>query len=398
LLVAPNVNQNVNGLIDFRNSSWLYKNTGTVEAPEFQFINTDFLQQQTIDKGENSSPALEDLDKDGDGDLLLAANGVWNQDGYYGSISRYENLGDRLVFRENDYLNVLAQKLVNVRVQFFDLDGDLQRDPIWYGFSRSLRKIRAFFKLQDSDTPQEINVPLLPGDQAAIHDLNSDRKFDLIVGRNNGELQTYLNTGTNLDPVFILDQNGFLGVSSNFFRREPYPVIADLDKNGLNDLIVTDVSGEFRWFKDLESTNEKVELLLSSNNVTAKQDTLKTGTRSRPAFGYLRQNTVLEMVSGNAGGGIYRFLQQDNDKNNNFTMLVYPNPVGEISNTFKVESNEVFDLEIIAITGQTLFRRTNIPANLVVDVDKRFFKPGIYIIRGMNVSGRVNIRKLLISK
>ena len=63
----------------FCKSLWFYKNTGTNQLPNFNFVKNNFLQEDMIEVGDDSAPAFTDIDKDGDEDLFIGqyADEIW---------------------------------------------------------------------------------------------------------------------------------------------------------------------------------------------------------------------------------------------------------------------------------------------------------------------------------
>ncbi|MFM7428953.1 MAG: FG-GAP repeat domain-containing protein, partial [Flammeovirgaceae bacterium] len=74
LVVTPNLSFRNSPAIDFKQSLYLFKNSGTATSPQFTFSKTNFLQGDMIDVGDNSVPAFFDMDGDGDLDLLISNN------------------------------------------------------------------------------------------------------------------------------------------------------------------------------------------------------------------------------------------------------------------------------------------------------------------------------------
>ncbi|MDW8297490.1 MAG: VCBS repeat-containing protein, partial [Raineya sp.] len=71
LIVASNLKEDENGNADFSKSIWLYENRGSNTLPDWQFVQTDFLQSAMLDVGQDSAPAFVDYDGDGDLDMFV---------------------------------------------------------------------------------------------------------------------------------------------------------------------------------------------------------------------------------------------------------------------------------------------------------------------------------------
>ncbi len=85
----------------------------------------------------------------------------------------------------------------------------------------------------------------VPGDESsvAVGDLNGDGRKDLLVGSANGHLYFYANHGTDADPMF--DNYVVLPMSVSGNAR---PVIADVNGDGIPDLLVGAADGKVRLF------------------------------------------------------------------------------------------------------------------------------------------------------
>jgi hypothetical protein len=106
LIVSTALFSKTNLSPDLTESNWFYKNTGSTSNPTFTLIQTDFLQGQMIDVGDNAVPAFADRDGDGDNDLFISRN---TSPTGASSILAYENTGTntspqfRLI--DDNYLN-----------------------------------------------------------------------------------------------------------------------------------------------------------------------------------------------------------------------------------------------------------------------------------------------------
>ncbi len=80
-----------------------------------------------------------------------------------------------------------------------------------------------------------LSVPL-------VDDWNEDGKKDLIVGSDTGYVYLYVNVGTNAAPVFLNSERVEADGSPIYYRKN-CPRIADLNEDGLKDLVVTGLEG-----------------------------------------------------------------------------------------------------------------------------------------------------------
>jgi len=149
----------------------LYRNEGTQKSPNFVAVDTAYLK---LTRGSNSSPALVDIDADGDLDLFVGESS--------GTLNYYQNEG------------------TPQRAHFVLVSDEYD------GIDVGRRSIPTFV------------------------DLDVDGDYDLIVGRESGGLAFYRNTGTTREPRFVPD--------STFSLRVPAfaaPVFVDIDADGDQD-------------------------------------------------------------------------------------------------------------------------------------------------------------------
>ncbi|TAE73977.1 MAG: VCBS repeat-containing protein [Bacteroidetes bacterium] len=153
MLVAPNLFISKNNKVNFSKSLHFYKNTGSNQKPNYQFICDNFLQNEMIDIGENAKVRFE---KD--------------------SLMVEPKTGDELV--END--GKISQ------IFFEDFDGDGEIDSL-------LVHKKGFITCQNKILIQNLGQnPFI-----TLKDYNQDKKLDIFIGTSGGGVQYYENTSKN---------------------------------------------------------------------------------------------------------------------------------------------------------------------------------------------------------
>lgn len=194
-----------------------------------------------------------------------------------------------------------------------DLDNDQVKDLILGNISfKTMTAVynggtldSAHMTSQDTVYPiiNPIEIPFFPG--AFYEDVDFDNKPDLLVspalatsdGINKKSLYLYKNTGTSGTPTFTYQQEDFIQNQSIEMGERTVPRFADLNGDGLMDLVVSNSSYKLK----------------DTANVHTYYYYTNTGTATQPAFTLVDTN-FMDISSYNIGiGTIPTFADLDND-------------------------------------------------------------------------------------
>ena len=388
LLVAPNLSTATNNDVNFVESSWLYRNQGSADNVDFQFVTNQFLQSEMIDAGENAQTAFIDLDGDSDLDLLIAGNYSLQDGFYYGAIKQYKNTGNRLSpsyqLVDNDYLKFSERQLRDLQISIANLDDNPLPEIIIHGsvpFSFSTRA----FRIYDQSKIEAFDVPTRPGDNALFYDVDGDGNIDLLAGKVTGNLEYYKNNDSNENPVFNLEDNLFANIEENFLKREIYPAVADVDNSGIADLVTIDNSDTIFIYQDIFNAGlmakdvKKIKLKLQPDETTVLP---RLGTGNSISVSNIFAQKLPALAIGTQSGGVVILKNTDETlaDGEKIRLDIYPNPAMDKS-VVNIRTSSSGLLDVISMMGKYVMKDVPIVANEILQLDSRLFADGVYIIR-----------------
>jgi Secretion system C-terminal sorting domain/FG-GAP-like repeat len=196
-----------------------YKNTGQNNQPNFIFQTNDFLQGEMIDHGTGSMPLFFDQNNDGKKDLIIANNfrykPILDKESTFALYRNTSTFGNpEFTYVDDNYLDLNNLNLGLRSVPTFgDLDFDGDEDMIVARENGNLMYFKNIGTTGNAVFAPPVQ-PMLNNLGVTINhetfcfpqlfDLNKDNKLDLIIGKRNGTLVYYENTGSLQNPIFTL--------------------------------------------------------------------------------------------------------------------------------------------------------------------------------------------------
>lgn len=409
-----------NPLLNLRQSNWLYKNEGTTTNPKFTYRQMDFLQDGMIDLGENATPALTDIDGDGDLDLVAGYGGLRTTNGYRAGIAFFRNTGNTtqaaFEFINEDFLGLSTQlfkkenvSLVNTKPFFADLNSDGTTDLGFWATTfrgmdiRYVPNLAPRGKAMQLDTSRITKMPLpknfANGENLLYYDIDRDGKLDVLVSKNSGNVEFHQNVGSTLSPIYELKSEAFGGIDVDFERRAQGMVVADLNADQKPELIMGDLLGRLRVYQNFTTlTTLKSDSNLIFNTFSNKSEFIRIGVGLFPAVGDVNGDQLPELLIGSNTGGI-RFLKNKSPKGtpigNELEFFVYPNPT---SNFLYAQVPEKGTLELFSISGQFI-RSIVVPqATTELSIDTSKLPTGLFILRFTTANGVKISQKAIITR
>ena len=392
------------------NQTYYYLNKGANDSFDLVYQGNNFLMNESIDLGANTSPCFYDYDKDGDQDLFIAHSGDRNiTKGLRDQIALYKNIGDKddpiLKLITKDFGTFSSFNLVNshLTIEDFDNDGSYeffigQGDGTVHRFSQSGSVDNPTFILEDNDF---IGANALGGDAAvAFLDFDKDGDKDVLLGSFLGNINYYENTGSNTAPVFQWRKdkmgNMFTNVMSN--RTNPpslegigqsRPVVVDMNGDGVQEVISGSLTGKLFAWQPTNNINDTFEMYENFvKYLDAKNDTLNDywfGRSVSVAAADLDNDSITDLIISNNAGGIHYLSGKARKFSVNVKRLpqlqtkIYPNPTQGITQITGLPTNIGVKVELMNSEGKSIQKFTPSFTTQKVDFTKK--PSGVYIIR-----------------
>lgn len=275
-----------------------------------------------IDVGGYASPALADLNDDGDLDLISGESN--------GSLFYYQNTGTIIfpVWTQDSFLHRLASLGERVVPDFADLDADGDFDlavGLADGTLRHFENVGSpSLASWAEDTGLFSGIDVGTNSIPAIADLDGDGDFDLAVGRGDGTLVYYENTGTNTSASWTQNSSMFPGIDVG---NNSAPEFVDIEADGDLDLIVGNATGCVHLYRNngtvsLPSWEYDSALFAFMNTGLTK----KPGRYATPSFLDVDGDGDLDFISGQddaAFGSLVLYLNTGTKTNPVYDQL-YP--------------------------------------------------------------------------
>ena len=341
LVVSPNAKN----LAMNTKSVHFFKNIGTVDLPVFSFQTNNLLQKDMIDVGSGSVPHLVDIDNDNDLDLFISNDHEYVPSNTKKSfITFYKNIGSATnpIFKlfDADLQNWSTAGFGNhFSISFGDINSDGFKDILLTkedGSNYFMLNTTSSGPIPTFNNSQGVLIdgnqqPINKGaySQTQLVNLDNDQDLDLVIGKKDGTIAYYENTGSTTSPIFslITDKLGNVNVATNQVEGLARPFFTHL--NGSLSLIVGKADGYLAYYTDILSNGS---INNTFNLVTSKLDNLFFGASTSLTIGDLDQDQNIDLLAGNELGGIIHTEQNPTLStehlvlNSNLQIGISPNP------------------------------------------------------------------------
>ena len=262
----------------YQQSLYIVWNQGSAEFPNMDIVNIDqdYPPNNPVETAGQNMPSFADLDEDGDYDLYITVLG-----GAYGF------------------------NLIN-NFQYFENIGDVL-NPVYIQMTNNFLKV---YDIHDNATP-------------VTYDIDDDGDLDLFIGNSfetsafpwNGRIKFLRNHGNNAQPIYVLEDDAFLG---NLLGKELAPEFADIDNDGDADLFIGELYGGILFFENTGSAS------IPHFTDYMMLDGIDVGYNAVPELCDIDADGDLDLFIGSDDGSIY-FYQNNGTLETNFFELIDEN-------------------------------------------------------------------------
>ncbi len=322
---------NSRSLTEDKISLWRYDDDPAPGSLDYKLTEKGFLQNEMIDMGSHSRPAVADVTGDGLPDLLVG--GYTFSEGSstrIPSLWLFENTGTQsqpyFALIDDDYLDMsqyAALPTFDFAPAFGDLDGDGAVD-LCVGdqngklfFYKNMNAVDEAMNFANVVYPyMDINVGVSATPQ--IIDINSDGLGDLVIGERTGNsddagrcsnLNYYENVGSTENAFFNADVK--VAPNTQCFGRVLFDIPIGLPYYSTPSIVRTPDGlvmltgmdyGTLSLYGDIEMGKTGSFILLEENYAQ-----IDVGNRSAPTLADLNNDGVYELIIGNQRGGLELF-------------------------------------------------------------------------------------------
>lgn len=397
LVASPN-SYVADGTQNYEGLSFLYEQDN---QGEYHLLTDNFLKEEMIDVGHKSAPVFVDIDFDGDEDLIIG-NGKTEEGA---SLWLYENIGSATnpSFEKitDDYLNFKNDGIESIKLQVFDIDANGFKDLVLYKVAGNEMITEVLLHTGNPITPySKLNASLLALPDLSIWDspfyFGLGNQTGLIIGKQGGSLEFYTTSGDLTNATWQLVSSEYLGIKEDFSKRNLRVLVADLNGDGMEDMLSYNDSGEALVYYDFISKNDP-ESLKGKDISTDNLFNLSFGKLANPSvanvYGTLEPSLAFGLLQG--GINLLKNTQSTNGSNElPLKVIVYPNPIENYQTL--IQANKKSRVRVLDALGKQILKPIDLLGGeqkiLQLELDE-----GVYFVEVVSEDKQKSVTRIVIA-
>jgi uncharacterized protein (DUF2141 family) len=285
----------------------MFENTVSATSPVFAQRTGGANPLSGFNATSRSAPALGDFDGDGDLDLVSGRD-----DGGFAAFRNQRSKPIPKVLAEASLTGLDAGNLSTPALADLDGDGDLdlvsgERSGVFLYFRNTGTAINAAFVAVTGAANPFNGLDVGDYSAPAFGDFDGDGDLDLVSGELYGHFVYYQNTGNAINPAFVQVTgagNPFNGLDAGKFSS---PSLGDLDGDGELELVTGCDTGVFHYYRNTGTATSPA--YLEQTGGSNPLNGFNAGSYSTVALGDFDGDGDVDVIAGTNGG---LFLYYDN--------------------------------------------------------------------------------------